>query len=150
MLLSERLIRLIQNHSEALSAALVAKIRAHPDLTTLSKLTTPQLQDWCSHQIEYLNSSLLEPGEEIKARFKALGRARFEESIPMHEAVLRIFLLKDAIIEFVHEQGFPLSALDLYAQEEVEQRISRFFDAGVYHVVCGYEEAMHEPARRHA
>src|SRR5215471_12694771 len=144
MLLSERLVRLIQNHSEALSAALADKIRAHPELTTLAKYSRPQLQDWCSHQIEYLNSSLLTGSKEIKARMNALGRARFEENIPLREAVLRIFLVKDAIIEFVHDQGFPLTALDLYAQEEVELRISRFFDAAVYHVVCGYEEAMHE------
>ena len=84
---------------------------------------------------------------ELKQRYRALGSARFEESIPLHEAVLRLLLLKDSIIEFVYEQGLPMTALDLYTQEELEHRISRFFDIAVYNIVCGYEEALHEAAR---
>jgi hypothetical protein len=150
MLLSERLVRLIQNHSEGLAAALVEKVRVHPDLSTLAKCSPVLLGDWCAHQIGYLNSSLLAEGKLNEETYNSLGRLRFEESIPLHEAVLRLFLLKDTIVEFVHDQGFPLTALDLYAQEEIEQRVSRFFDAAVYHVVCGYEQAMREPARRRA
>jgi len=49
--------------------------------------------------------------------------------------------LQDTIVAFVHEQGFPMTALQLYAEEELEQRMTRFFHACVYAVVRGYEAA---------
>jgi hypothetical protein len=133
---------LIQDHSQGIADDLLERIRQHPELPVLAKRQAKELHNWCADQIGHLNSSLLAKGEEIRGRYQLLGRERFEESIPLHEAVLRFFLLKDTVIEFVHTQGLPMSAVDLYAQEELEQRICRFFDAAVYHVVCGYEEAM--------
>jgi hypothetical protein len=145
MLLSGRLVRLIQDHSDGIADALLDRVRNHPDLTVLAKRSQRELHDWCAEQVTYLNASLLAKGEELKPRYESFGRARFSESIPLHEAVLRFFLLKDTIIELVHTQALPMTALDLYAEEELEQRICRFFDAAVYHVVCGYEEAMRAP-----
>jgi hypothetical protein len=145
MLLSGRLVQLIQDHADRIADTLVRKVRGHSDLVTLAKRHPTELHNWCADQVSCLNESLLAPGDELKPRYTSLGRARFAESIPLHEAVLRLFLLKDTIIEFVHTQGLPMTALDLYAQEELEQRISRFFDVAVYHVVCGYEEAMRTP-----
>src|SRR5689334_25180067 len=149
MLLSGRLVRLIQDHSQGVANDLTERIGAHPELPVLAKRPIQELHNWCAEQIGYLNSSLLAKGEEIRGRYQSFGRARFEESIPLHEAVLRFFLLKDTVIEFVHTQGLPMSAVDLYAQEELEQRICRFLDAAVYHVVCGYEQAMRTPAAVH-
>jgi hypothetical protein len=70
-----------------------------------------------------------------------LGRVRFEQNVPLHEAVRRIHLLKDKIIGFIHEQGLPMTALDLYGEEELEFKINRFFDAMIYQLVRGYEDA---------
>jgi hypothetical protein len=150
MLLSGRLVRLIQDHSEGQAEGLAARVHNHPDLPALAKRSTAELRHWCAHQITYLNSSIAAQGEDVRGRYQTLGRERFEQSIPLHEAVLRFFLLKDMIIEFAHTQGLPMTALDLYAQEELEQRICRFFDAAVYNVVCGYEEAMRQPGHIHA
>jgi hypothetical protein len=41
-----------------------------------------------------------------------------------------------------------MTALQLYAQEEFEQRMGSFFDACVYHIVRGYEKAMRGAVRR--
>jgi hypothetical protein len=72
---------------------------------------------------------------------------RFGEAVPLHEAVLRFLLLKDRIIDFAYDQALPTNALDLYTEEALERRICHFFDAAVYHLVCGYEEAMRGPTR---
>jgi hypothetical protein len=147
MLLSGKLVQLIQDHAESIARILTEKVRSHPELHVLAKRPSNDLAIWCSHQVTNLNSSLMAGRNELKQRYRALGSARFEESIPLHEAVLRLHLLKDTIIEFVHEQGLPMTALDLYTQEELEHRIGRFFDIAVYNIVCGYEEALHQAAR---
>ena len=147
MLLSGKLIQLIQDHADSIARTLTERVRSHPDLHVLAKRPSNELTRWCSDQVTNLNSSLMAGRNELKQRYRAFGSARFEESIPLHEAVLRLLLLKDSIIEFVHEQGLPMTALDLYTQEELEHRIGRFFDIAVYSVVCGYEEALQKAAR---
>ncbi len=85
--------------------------------------------------------------QSSRQRYSVLGKTRFEENIPLHEAVLRFHILKEIVIEFIHEQGFAVNAVQLYAEEELELRLGRFIDAGVYHVVRGYENALRRAAR---
>jgi len=141
MLLSGKLVQAIEEHAEGIANTMVQKVRTHPDLPALAKRPTEELKAWCRNQVDNLSSSLLVKGEGLKRRYRMLGGARFEESIPLHEAVLRLVLLKDSIIDLAREQGLPMTALDMYALEELEVRICHFFDVAVYHVVCGYEEA---------
>jgi hypothetical protein len=142
-MLSGKLVQLIVEHWEVIAGGVVEKIRRHPDLPTLASRPESELKEWCQDILQNLGYSLSAGrGEELKRRYEVLGRVRYEESVPLHEAVLRFQILKDTIIDFVHRQGFPLTSLQLYAEEELEQRVNRFFDALVYHVVRGYEQAM--------
>jgi len=144
MLLSAHLVELIREHAEELADTLAHKIRNHPDLPNFAKRTPADLKNWCADQIRSLSSSLLAEGEDFK-RYRLIGVARFKESKPLHEPVLGLFLLKETIADFVRQRGYPMGAVDLYAEEDLERRIGRFFDTAVYHLVCGYEEGMHAP-----
>jgi len=142
-MLAPHLIQLIERHWEEISNRLIAAIRQHPDMEQLSQRPEVDIKEWCQSILEDLGYLISAPKrEEVKRRFEVLGRTRFEENIPLHEAVLRFHLLKDKIVEFVHEQGFPMTSLELYAEEELEHRIGQFFDALVYRLVRGYEDAM--------
>jgi hypothetical protein len=142
VMLSARLVQLIEGHSEELSRRLVKAIKTNPEMRELAARPDGELMEWCGEILNNLGFLLSAPKDEVvHQRFQVLGRARFEDKIPLHETVLRFHLLKDKIIGFVHEQGFPMSAVQLYSEEELEHRIGRFFDACVYNVVRGYEEA---------
>jgi hypothetical protein len=136
------LVRLIQAHAEGIANALVLKIQIHPALRVLAAHPAEELRAWCGSQLGSLNSSLLIKDDALRQRYRMLGSARFQESIPLHEVVLRLLILKEDIIDFVREQGLPMTALDLYAVKEFDQRIEHFFDSAIYDVVCGYEEAI--------
>ena len=147
-MLSTRLVQLIEQNWEEITTRLITAIHKHPDLQNLAAKTDGELREWCQNILGNLGYLLSASGdEEVKRRFEVLGRIRFEENIPLHETVLRFQLLKDKIVGFIHEQGFPMSAMQLYAEEELEQRMDRFFDACIYHVVRGYEAAMRRSAR---
>jgi hypothetical protein len=142
-MLSSRLVQLIEDHWETIANRTIAEVRKSPDLTNLARKTDAEMREWARGILEDLDYLLsVSKEQEVKRRFEVLGRMRFEENIPLHEAVLRFHILKNKIIGFVHEQGFPMSAMHLYAEEELELRIGRFFDDCVYHVVRGYEAAM--------
>jgi len=146
-MLSTRLVQLIEAHWEEIASRLIQAVRKHPDMENLSRRPDGELREWCREILENLGYLLSASNDEAQRRFQILGRTRFEENIPLHEAVLRVHILKDKIIGFVHEQGFPMTALHLYAEEELEQRVSRRLDAIVYHLIRGYEDAQHLAAR---
>jgi hypothetical protein len=140
-MLSARLVQLIEGHSDEISRRVMQAIRAHPEMTTFAARPEGEIREWCGEILNNLGFLLsARKDEEVERRFQVGGRTRFEEHIPLHEAVLRFHILKDKIIGFIHEQGFPMSAVQLYAEEELEQRVGRFFDACVYNVVRGYED----------
>ena len=142
-MLSTKLVQLIETHWEEIAERLIREVRRNGEMKNLAARPDSELREWCRVILENLGQLLvIKKEDEIRRRFEALGKNRFEENIPLHEAVLRLHLLQDKIVAFVHEQGFPMTALQLYAEEELEQRMTRFFHACVYHVVRGYEAAL--------
>ena len=147
-MLSTKLVQLIENNWEEIANRLIAEVKKHPDLRTLASRPDLELREWCQDILQNLGPLLsAKKDEEMQKRFEVLGKVRFEENVPLHEAILRFQLFKDKIFGFIHEQGFPMSAMQLYAEEELEHRIGRFFDACVYHMVRGYEYALRVQGR---
>ncbi|HWC97682.1 MAG TPA: hypothetical protein VG456_13050 [Candidatus Sulfopaludibacter sp.] len=117
-------------------------------MKSLAERPDADLREWCQEILQNLGEMLsVTKRDDVRRRFQVLGKTRFEENIPLHEAVLRFHLLKNKIVEYIHEQGFPMNAMQLYAEEELGQRIGYFFDASVYQVVRGYEHALRRASR---
>ena len=147
-MLSGRLVNLIETNWEEIAKRLRRAVKSHPDLQNLATHSEADMREWCQEILEHLGYMLSATKEqEVQRRFEVLGKLRFEEDVPLHEAVLRFQLLKAKILEFVHEQGYQMSAIELYAEEEFALRLGRFFDGCVYHIVRGYEKAMRRSAR---
>ena len=146
-MLSGKLIRLIEVHQEQITSNFIREIRAHPDMAGLRKLSDVELRERSQQILEYLGHWLSAGHEaEIEQRYETLGKTRFEESIPLHELVHALAIIKDKMIDFVHDQGLDRSPVDLYAEEEVERRVGRFLDALTVSMVRGYENAWHRAA----
>ena len=147
-MLSGKLVHLIESNWQEIAARLSRAVRNHPDMNVLAARSDADMRDWCQEILENLGYLLTATREqEVTRRFEVLGRLRFEENVPLHEAVLRFHILKDKIIGFVHEQGFTMTTLQLYAEEELEQRMGKFFDECVYRMVRGYEDAWRRAMR---
>lgn len=147
-MLSIRLVQLIEGHWEEIAARVIAEVKKHPETPNLAQRPDAELRAWCREILENLETLLAARKEEqLQRRFRVLGRRRFEENVPLHEAVLRLQILKAEIFNFVREQGFAMTVLELYREEELQVLIGRFFDALVYQVVRGYEEASRLAAR---
>ncbi len=139
-MLSTRLVKLIESNWEEIATRLIVAVRKHPEMEYLASRPDLELREWCQEILENLGYLLsMRREDEIRQRFEILGRMRFDENIPLHEAVLRVHLLKDKVIGFIHEQGFPMNAAQLYAEEELEHRINVFLDSSIYHFIRGYE-----------
>ena len=141
-MLSTRLLELIESHSEKIGQELLAEVRADARLPVFHSLPEGELlkrfQDACLRLSHWLAEA---DEDQIERRYTDLGRDRFEEGVPLHELVLAMQLFKRLLLRFARRQAVDQTAIEVYAEEELEQLIGGFFDRMVYHVVRGYEKA---------
>jgi len=150
-MVSGKLIQLIETNESEITNRIMAEIRRDPDLIHLRTLTETELRRRGTKIVKNLGHWLVGGNQEEMAReFEALGRRRFAEGIPPHEVVRALFIVKEKMGDFVNEQVFNLDALTLYAEEELERRVDRFFDVLVIHLVRGYEQAWSHSRTVHA
>jgi hypothetical protein len=146
-MLSTRLLHRIEDHAELLTSVILRRFQADENLVGYHHLSENELhkQIWtvCKHLGEWLTEETEAPLQE---RYEELGRRRFREGIPLHEIVLALQLTKDRIIAFAMSEGFSETALELYGREELELRVSHFFDRAIYYLVRGYEQESHRAA----
>jgi|SRR5690348_3288705 hypothetical protein len=142
MMLSSKLVRLIESHSEKITADAVQRMRKDPELSHFKKLPDSELRSWARHILQHLGDWLaLSDDQQIASCYEGVGKMRFDEAVPLAESVRSFQTLKDLIVAYVRNQANRQTALEIYAEEELEHLLSRFFDRVIYHVVKGYERA---------
>ncbi len=145
-MLCGKLIRLIESHEEQITANIIWSIRHHRDLPHLATLPDLELRERCQEIVQNLGHWYAQGNDERLAReYEAIGRTRFEESMPLHECVQGLCLIKEKMIAFLDSQGIDPDCLALYAEGQLVRCIGPFFDLLIVHLVRGYETA-----RRHA
>jgi hypothetical protein len=146
-MLSARLIHLIESHHKEVADRVLREIWRRQDLPHILRLPEAELRERNRIILEHLGEWLLGNEEEMGRRQEAVGRQRFEQAVPLHEAVHALCLIKNTVIEFIEEQGIPRDTIGLYAEEELEHRLGKFFDELIIHLVRGYEGAWRRAAR---
>jgi hypothetical protein len=150
-MLSSKLVRLIEVHWDPLTTRIIKEIRADTRLRHLGGLPEGELRDRARDILEHLGHWLTLSGQhELAHHFEHIGAVRHEEAIPLHEVVLAYSIIKREMIEYARAEGIGPSTMEIYAEEELQHCVSRFFDSAVYHVVRGYEDALPHLAHAHA
>jgi hypothetical protein len=146
-MLSARLIHLIETHHKEITERVLREMGRRQDLPHIRRLPEAELRERGRTIIEHLGEWLVGNEEEMGKRQQAVGRLRFEQSVPLSESVHVLCLVKSTVIDFIEEQGIPLDTIGLYAEEELEHRLSKFFDQLIIHLVRGYEGAWRRALR---
>jgi len=141
-MLANNLVRMIESHAEQITADVLHCLREDPELPSLKKLPEAELRSWASHIVKHLGDWLSETSDaQIASCYEGLGKLRFEEHVPLHESVRNFQRLKEAMIAYIRNQGIRQTTMELYAEEELEHLLGRFFDKMIYYLVRGYEGA---------
>lgn len=138
-MLSAKLIHLIETHEEKIGARILREIRRDPSLSHLARLPEAELRERCREILEHLGEWLLGHEEKIQREYEGIGKSRYRDSVPLYESIQGLCLIKYAMINYVHEQGIEEDFLALYAEEQLETRVEKFFDLLVIHLARGYE-----------
>lgn len=146
-MLPPKLIHLIENHWDEIVTRVIRAMHRDPEITHFRNLPEAELREWGRNILENLGHWLAaSKDEEVARRYEALGKLRFEEHVPLHESVRGLCLLKEKVLDFVSEQGLAKTSMDLFAEEELENRLGHFFDLILVHLVRGYETALRRTA----
>ncbi len=153
-LLSSKLVHTISQHSDEIMRLVIKRIREDAALRNIGSLSDSELQERGSQILAKLETWLnLSKRESLGRDYEQLGKLRSEQSVPLHEAVRALHLIRNHAIEYVVEQGFDQSSMEIHAERELEHWLANFFDFLVYHLVKGYEASLHElahlPSTRH-
>jgi len=146
-MVSGKLVHLIESHWDEIMARIVVETRREPHLARVRAVIEPEMREYGQNLLQNLGHWLRAGNEEdLGRKYDALGKLRFEQDVPLHESVRGLFVIREKILDFVEEHIFTKDALELYAEEELERRLARFFDLLTIHLVEGYERALRRAA----
>ena len=146
-MLSAKLIQLIEDHWQGITATIIHQIRSDPRLHHISGLPETELRDVGRGILRNLGHWLTASRSEQQSMaeyYEGIGRVRFAEHIPLNESIRALQIVKSRVIEFMRDHEFSRSSVEVLAFEELEHQLNQFFDDLVYHQVIGYEDAMHK------
>lgn len=142
MILSSKLVHMIENHAEELTRSVIKDLRTNSKTPSMHELTDRQLHDQSYEVYHNLSRWLTQLSEgAIKAFHVRLAQMRFEEGIPESELIYALILKKYHLRDYIRASGMVDSAVDLLQEQELHHLIGSFFDKAIFYTAQGYEEA---------
>jgi hypothetical protein len=146
-MMSVRLVHLIEQHGEQIITRVIGEIRRDPELSHIGALLDTEMREWGRDLLEHLGHWLTAGIEEdLERRYERIGRQLCQAGAPLHQCLRGLFLIREKMIEYLKEQAPSATTIDLYAEEEFERRLTRFFDLLAIHQARGYERALRKAA----
>ena len=152
-MLTYRLVRLIETHSEDLAARLLETVQHSEFTRSYSNVPAEELRQRVYEIYQHLGDWLLAKTDtNLKQRYHAIGACRYEQNVPLAELVWAIVVAKETLCEFLTWEFVPTQTLDVFGELELLQLLNDFFDRATHYAVLGYEQAREEqyaPQARH-
>lgn len=141
-MLGIKLVRLIEDHSEALSRRLTEQICKSERTSDFHKIPPKDLQLAATEVYRNLGEWLLQKTEsDIESRFKAIAARRAAEGISLHQLVWALMLTRDHLWRFLRQQALADNIVALHGELELQLQLNQFFDRAIFYAIVGYNEA---------
>ena len=148
-MVSARLVHQIEDHWETIANRLARRVHETNELPHLQKWPDSEVREAARRVLQNLGHWLISSGgHELAERYQQLGRQRCDEGFPCCEAVRAFQLMRQETFNYIRDQGFLNTSVDVYAEEELSINLARFFDLLQYYIVMGYEARLRHPVRQ--
>ncbi len=144
MMLAYKLVRLIETHSDTLSASLLAKVQNSELTRSYSNVPPEDLKDRVFEIYRHLGEWLLGKGSgfDIELRYEEIGSKRVHQGVPISELIWVIILTKENLWEFLEKESLPERPIEAFGELEMLKLLDQFFDRATYYASVGYERAI--------
>jgi len=140
-MVANRLVQLIEAHSDELAASLVERLRHSSRTVSFLKIPEDSLRQAADDLYRHLGDWLNNKTEtDIEYRFVQVGTMRAEQRIPLSDFVWAMIITKESIWRFLQMQSVE-RVFDLYGELELIHLIDQFFDRALYYATLGYSQA---------
>jgi hypothetical protein len=150
-MISTRLIHWIESNGDQIIDRAAAQISREPEMTHGKPIEDYALRGLGHDLVHHLGDLLSSGnGHDLARRYQRFGKLCYDQEIPLHETLRGMSLLREKMLDISQENMISNSSVELYAVEELERSLGRFFDRLAIHIVRGFEEAARKPAVRTA
>jgi hypothetical protein len=144
MMMAYRLVRLIETHSDALTAGLLDKVE-HSELTRSYRNVPVEVKERVGEIYRHLGDWLLgKSAFDIKQRYEEIGARRARQGVPLSELIWAIVLTKQNLWDFLKQESLLQRPAEVFGELEVLQLLEQFFDRAIYYASVGHERALAE------
>ena len=152
MMMLYRLVRLIETHSQSLSACLLDQVQ-NSELTKSYRQNVPDedLKERVYEIYRHLGEWLIGKDEsELEKRYREIGGRRAAQQVPLSELIWVIVLTKENLWDFVKKEAVLERPVEVFGELEMLQLLEQFFDRAIYYASVGYELAIADQVLRDA
>ncbi len=144
--------QLLETRTEHLAARWAEDLRESEYTRSYAQLPEDELRERHARVIESLTRWLEEEFSRRDAGhfFVAVGRERYQEGLPLAEAVYALLLGKSGLWKLVLEEGVLENAAEVYQALKLITQINNFFDLGNFYITRGYMEKMYSDMEENA
>ena len=140
-MVANRLVRLIESHSEELADSLIKKQLTSERTTTYRKIPVPELKAAVLEVYNNLGDWLMTKTEsDVELRYRELGARRLSQGVPFSQFMSSMLITKEHLWAFLRRESISDGALQLYGELEFLQTLTNFYDRAIYYASLGYEE----------
>jgi len=143
MMLSYRLVRLIETHADTLAAGLETKVMGSASVSSFRSIPAHELRVRVYEIYRHLGDWLLGKNQsDIEQRYREIGARRAAQKVPLAEVILAIVFTKENLWDFLKSEAVMDRAVELLGELELLQMLEQFFDRAIYFAAIGYQEQM--------
>jgi hypothetical protein len=147
MMMLYRLVRLIETHSQALSACLLARVQISVATPDYRNVPAEELKARVYEIYSHLGEWLVNRDEfDLEQRYLKIGARRAQQNVPFSQVAWAITLTKDNLWEFLKKELVLERPIEVLGELEMLQMLNHFFDRAIYYAAVGYERAVAETA----
>ncbi len=99
-MISGKLVHLIEQHWDEITARVVEEVRRDPRMAHILAVVEPELRDWSQALLQNLGHWLRAGNDEdLAQQYEALGRLRCRENVPLQESVRGLCTIREKMLD---------------------------------------------------
>lgn len=141
MLAAQRLVRLIETHSDGLAASLLERTRqSEKTRNYVDKVPPDDLRQRVHEIYHHLGQWLITKQEtDVEQRYLEIGGLRCRQGVLLSQLIWAILLVKDNLFDFLNREAAIERPSEVFGELEMLQLLDQFFERAVYYAAVGYE-----------
>jgi len=141
MMISEKLVKLIEENADTLTKAWLADVQKHPDTPNYHKHDKDELYDRCFTIYNQLGEwlSYKTTKQDIADYYVPIGKQRRAEGFALSEVIQALIMIRRHLWLKIISDGLLDTAMELNRALELNNRVILFFDRAIFYVTKGYE-----------